>query len=67
LAATFDEFSAAGPSKLRGEKREETTMEATNASPRALSALVGEWTTEATHPVFLDPGPWTKHGRAARG
>src|SRR5262245_33305202 len=27
-------------------------MEATNPSLRAVSALVGEWTTEATHPAF---------------
>jgi hypothetical protein len=27
-------------------------MEAPNPSPQALSTLVGEWTTEATHPMF---------------
>jgi hypothetical protein len=27
-------------------------MEATNSSLQALSALVGEWTTEATHPML---------------
>jgi hypothetical protein len=32
-------------------RRKEKTMEATTPSLQALSALVGEWTTEATHPM----------------
>jgi hypothetical protein len=37
---------------FRTRQEEEKTMEATNPSLRALSALIGEWTTEATHPAF---------------
>jgi hypothetical protein len=36
-------------------------MEATNPSLQALSALVGEWTTEATHPVYPST---VVHGRS---
>jgi hypothetical protein len=36
---------------LRTRQEEEKTMEATNPSLQALSALIGEWTTEATHPA----------------
>lgn len=36
-------------------------MEATNPSLQALNALVGEWTTEATHPMFPSA---VVHGRS---
>lgn len=36
-------------------------MEATNPSLQALSALVGEWTTEATHPIYPST---VVHGRS---
>jgi hypothetical protein len=42
-------------------QEEEKMMEATNPSLQALSALVGEWTTEATHPIYPST---VVHGRS---
>jgi hypothetical protein len=43
------------------DEKEEKTIEAANASLQALSTAVGEWTTEATHPMLPST---VAHGRS---
>jgi hypothetical protein len=56
---SFDDPSVARPDGIEG--KEELVAESTNDAMRRFSILVGEWTTESTHPALPDT---VVHGRA---